>query len=60
MRGAQALYRLRGAGDLRLLFGLRQAEKRKLRWRLRTVRDLRPGAPVRDQTTVKRRLYHAV
>lgn len=60
MRGAQALYGYRGVGDLRLLLGLCQAEERELRRRLRSVRDLRPRTPVRDQTPVKRRLHHAV
>lgn len=60
MRGAKALLWRRGARYLRLLLRLRQTEKRELRRCLRSVRDLWPGAPVRDQTTAERWIHHAV
>lgn len=60
MRGTEAVQGGRGAWHLRVLHGMRQAEERELRRHVRVVWDLRPGAPLRDQTTGQRRIHHAV
>lgn len=60
VRGAQAVCRRRGTWYLWLLLRVRQAEERELRRCIRPVRHVRRGAAVRDQTTARRRLHHAV